>query len=252
MMGIFDMFKKKETKQETACNSIATSMDSNVGTSKIDLRKQTFKISLEKKSMQNTVARVSLIIDESYSMQDLYNDGTIQETIERLLPVAIKLDDNSELDVWTFNNHFKRMKPIKETDFKGYVDNVLMKDISWGGTSYAPVIKDIVKKYIKEEPSNIPTFVIFITDGENNDREQAKQAIIEASNHNIFWQFIGIGNESFRFLSELDTMQGRKVDNANFFKLKDMSKISDEKLYDMSMNEYPSWEKEAKKLGIIK
>lgn len=241
-MSIFNLFKTNENSKPSTTNQ-----------SKINLRKETFKISLEKKSMQNTVARVALVIDKSGSMQDLYYNNTVQDLVERLLPVAIKLDDNSELDIWVFNNYFKRLNSVTEKDFNNYVNKVIMSKVKeWGGTSYSPVMEDILKKYIKENASNVPTFVIFVTDGENDDHQSTIRTIREASNYNIFWQFIGIGNERFTFLKNLDTLDGRKVDNANFIQIQNINNISDEKLYDLLINEYPSWEKEAKKIGIIK
>lgn len=123
---------------------------------------------------------------------------------------------------------------------------------TWGGTSYSPVMEDIINVYTKKNPSNTPTFVLFITDGENDDRAKTEKIIKQASNHNIFWQFIGIGYESFKFLKELDTLKDRKVDNANFLQIKDINSVSDLQLYDMLLNEYPLWEKEARKFGLIK
>lgn len=247
-MGFFDVFRKTTTSS-TAQSGLNLSKEQAV--EMLNLRKETFALTLEKKAIHNPRARVAVVMDESGSMSDLYENGTVQSVIERILPVALKLDDNGELDIWTFNSHFKRFPSITEEEFYNYVNREIMPKISWGGTRYAPVIYDIVKKYVKEEPSDIPTFVIFITDGENADREEARRAITEASNHNIFFQFIGIGNENFKFLQELDDLKGRKIDNADFFKIQNINKISDDDLYNKLMTEYPHWEKEARQLGMI-
>ena len=45
-------------------------------------------------------------------------------------------------------------------------------------------------------------------------------------------------------------MPGRVVDNANFFSLDDVDKISDEELYNKLLNEFPMWLKEAIEKGI--
>lgn len=215
----------------------------------INLRKETLGVSLEKKNMRNTVARVAVAIDKSGSMGNLYRNGKVQELIERLLPIALKLDDNGELDVWAFNTGFNRYKSITELDFEGYVSRTVGNPS--GGTNYSPVMNDIFKKYTKEEPSKIPTYVIFITDGENGDYSETERIIKETSNYNIFWQFVGIGYERFDFLRKLDELQGRTVDNANFFSINDISQITDTELYDRLLNEYPLWEKEAKLKGIL-
>ena len=46
-------------------------------------------------------------------------------------------------------------------------------------------------------------------------------------------------------------MEGRYVDNANFFQLNDIMSISDSELYERLLNEFPEWLKEAKQKGIL-
>ena len=92
---------------------------------------------------------------------------------------------------------------------------------------------------------------MFITDGENSDHALSEEAIKNASNYGIFFQFVGLGNANFGFLDKLDTMSGRAMDNANFFQLNDIDKVSDEELYDRMLNEFPSWIDLAKKANII-
>ncbi|PLS19571.1 stress protein [Bacillus sp. M6-12] len=274
-MGIFDFFKKggsqsgskpstssyqQQTQQvqPTSPSKPTSSYDNGLKMRKeeaveqLNLRKETLALTMRKKNMNNVFARVAVAMDDSGSMESLYEKGTVQSVLERLLPVALKFDDNGELDMWLFANKFKRLPSITEEDFFDYVNREVMHRASWGGTNYSPVINDIVRKYAKEEPSDIPTFVLFITDGENFDRNEAERAIREASRYNIFFQFIGLGNEDFRFLKELDEMEGRFIDNANFFEIRSINRISDDQLYDLLLTEYPIWEKEAKRVGLLR
>jgi hypothetical protein len=46
-------------------------------------------------------------------------------------------------------------------------------------------------------------------------------------------------------------MEGRFIDNANFFHIKDIEKISDEELYNNLLNEFPEWLAIAKTKGIL-
>ena len=68
----------------------------------------------------------------------------------------------------------------------------------------------------------------------------------------FFIQFIGIGSETFEFLDRLDNLTGRKIDNANFFKVSDIRKMTDDQLYSGLMNEYPSWYQLAKNMQLFK
>lgn len=255
-MGLFDAFKRGKspasapTQSTSAPGGLNLSKEQAVQT--LNLRKETFALTLQKKSLNNVQARVAVAMDDSGSMSGLYQNGTVQSVLERLLPVALKMDDNAELDMWLFANSFKRLPSITESDFYDYVNREVMGRASWGGTNYAPIIRDITKKYAQEEPSDVPTFVIFMTDGENFDKPEAKRAITEASKHNIFFQFIGIGNERFQFLQQLDDLEGRHIDNADFFKIEEVTRITDEQLYDKLMTEYPGWEKEARRLGMVR
>jgi hypothetical protein len=124
----------------------------------------------------------------------------------------------------------------------------------FGGAEETPVVQ--VKEKIEEieavkEVKKIPTFVFFITDGDNYDKSLTEEVIKNCADQAIFWQFVGIGNSNFEFLEKLDEMDGRFIDNANFFQLDDISSISDERLYDRLLNEFPSWLKEAKAKGVL-
>jgi hypothetical protein len=208
----------------------------------LNLRKNTLQLCLEKTNLLNTKARVAVALDFSGSMSRLYKDGSVQAVIERLLPIAVQFDDNGEMELWLFDNGYKRMPNISLNNYYGYIKReILDKGYRMGGTCYAPVMKDIANKYIKEEPMPIADYVIFITDGANSDRAAAKETIVENANYPIFWQFVGIGNERFEFLRKLDELDGRYVDNANFFALDDIERVADSVLYQRLLNEYPGW-----------
>lgn len=122
---------------------------------------------------------------------------------------------------------------------------------------YAPVLKSIIeggtrtvggffgfgRKTIAEEPivdNGDPTFILFITDGENSDKAEADKIIRRSSEMNVFIQFIGIGNEQFKYLMALDDMPGRKRDNTGFSKMRDLDKADDNELYTKD-RDFVSW-----------
>ena len=211
---------------------------------KIDLRKkEVINICEEKGGILLTQkARVGVVMDYSGSMSPMYKDGTVQSVLERLLPIAMQFDDNGEMEVWLFENGFRRMPPMTLDNFYGYVEReILSKKYRMGGTDYAPVMNDIGKKYINEEPAAMPDYIMFITDGNNSDAAATKTALRNWSKYPIFWQFVGIGREKFTFLVTLDNLDGRYVDNANFFSIENLNKVADITLYQRLLAEYPSW-----------
>ncbi|WP_229757460.1 vWA domain-containing protein [Paenibacillus marchantiophytorum] len=221
--------------------------------STIDLRKKLVQITLEKKQLTHLTARVGLVLDISGSMRHLYNNGTVQEVVERILAVACKFDDNASLDVWVYDSEFSRLSPATEADFHDYVQKQIISNRSihkFGYNNEPPVMKDVIKKYTKEEVSSLPVFLVFINDG--GVLKSIKKVITEAAVQPIFWQFVGIGHSDFEVLKKLDTMEGRIVDNANFIHIDDIAAISDETLYNLLLNEFPQWIKEATELRILR
>lgn len=204
------------------------------------------KISLENhipNNLNDKKARVVFCIDKSGSMCNMYYKGEVQRIVERLFPVALKFDDDGKMECYSFNMYAKRHHDIDINNIRGYVDDNISCE---GGTNYCPVMRSVA------EISNVPTYIIFITDGDNEDKNASREFIKEISDKPIFWKFIGIGNERFTFLEELDDMSGRVIDNADFVKIKDISNISDDELYKLLMQEFSEWWTEAEKKGIIK
>jgi len=218
---------------------------------KLSLRKDILLDEVKKSNVSASVARVVFVLDHSGSMRTMYNDGTVQNILERIFPVAMHFDDNAELEFYWFDKLFKEFLPVNYENIDGYVKKVILaQNDHFGITCYAPVMKEITKRYGKKDKSNIPTFVIFITDGANSDKVDSKAAITEASKYNIFWKFIGIGKETFPFLEKLDTLSGRVVDNANFVSVNDLDDLSDNQLYSLILEEYNDWLTACRGAGI--
>lgn len=221
--------------------------------SSISLLKKSAGIVLEKKNLTNVTARVGLVLDISGSMRKLYKNGTVQRVVERILAVASQFDDDGALDVWVYDNEFSRLKPVTEHDFEGYVDQyILNNDLihKFGRNDEPPVMEDVIQKYTYEDPSKDPAFIVFINDG--GCKRTIKKPVVSSSDKPLFWQFVGIGDSNFEVLEKLDEMDGRYIDNANFFHIKDVEAISDNELYDLLLNEFPDWLKEAREKNVIR
>ncbi len=209
---------------------------------KLTLRKVIIEKEAAKTSVNGSVARVVFALDHSGSMRNMYKDGTVQTLLERVFPMAMYFDDNSELDFYWFDTIYKQFDPVVPDNLDGYVNKVILSQKDhFGGTCYAPIMQEITNRFALREPAAVPTFVIFITDGANSDKTASKQVLTEASKYNIFWKFIGIGKEKFEFLERLDTLTGRFIDNANFANVNDLSAISDDELYKLLLEEYSDW-----------
>lgn len=248
-MGLLDkLFGKKEdstvaVQPATVTNNASTGGVIDMSKSAENLNKVLIDMSKTSKvDMSKHTARVALAMDYSGSMSNLFKNGDVQDVVTRLLPIALKFDDNGELESWLFSNGKERLKAVTINNYHDYVRKVMLKaDMSMGGTNYAPVLKDMVKYYKNIKTSTIPSFIIFITDGDNWDTDETNQIVRELSNYNIFVQFVGIGNESFSYLKSLDNLSGRKHDNTGFTKVSDMNRMTDEELYTELLRQYKDW-----------
>lgn len=186
-------------------------------------------------------ARVSVVLDISGSMEVLYKNGSIQELLTRLLPLALRFDDNGELEVFIFNTICTQLNPMTLRNYKDYVQCEITSKghHACGGTKYAPAVNLTIDNY--NDGSPYPAFIIFITDGDNSDKEETDLAIRTSSYYRNFYQFVGIGGENFSYLQKLDDLNGRQVDNTAFVKVSDFAQLTDEELYAKLLDQYPQW-----------
>jgi stress response protein SCP2 len=211
-------------------------------------------VSLEKKQLQDTIARVAIVMDASGSMSLSYKNGSVQSVLDRIALVAARLDDDGNLETWFYASKHKKFPDISIENVVGYLKKYVKSgfmSIVNGlgvGNNEPPIMQEILSAY---KSSSLPTLIIFITDGGVYETDKIKQILIEASNYPIFWQFVGLKGSNYGVLGELDNMRGRIVDNAGFFAVDDLEKIKDEDLYDRLLSEFPGWLKEARKNGII-
>ncbi len=219
-------------------------------------------VNLSKKSgvdLGSTSAKVVVVLDYSGSMYSLYSDGTVQNTINKLVPLGLTFDDNGSIDVYLFQNNYRKMPDLNLSNYEYYINNIVnASGYEMGGTSYAPVLKAIIEGDVQYKGGFLgfgghrevthalvddgdPTFILFITDGENADKTASDAIIRRSSEMNVFIQFIGIGEERFTYLRQLDDMSGRKRDNTGFSAMRDLNNVSDEKLYNNVLEQFSQW-----------
>lgn len=236
-------------------------------------------ITLKQKNLVSHSARVALCLDISASMASLYRSGKVQALAEKTLALACRFDDNGSIDIFLFGSSAHKAGSMTMDNFKGFINNISRKYPLESGTRYGLAIEMIRRFYFpdakgqkREQPLNspFPAYVMFITDGETQDKSYTETQIKWAAYEPVFWQFMGLGESKkdarargikgflgritkpdFGFLEQLDEMSGRFVDNANFFSVKDPGDITDDELYNLMMGEYPEWLKLARGKGLL-
>lgn len=207
-------------------------------------------------------ASVVLVMDKSGSMETMFKNGTVQSLVERVLPLGLAFDDDQKVEYYIFHNEaWKHPEDISVSNLETIIPDTIRK-YGYGGTSYAPAIALILDEWVgkksglfsKSRPKKSfkdPVYVIYITDGQNDDKAATEAILRESSNFPIYFQFVGIGKASFAFLEKLDDLSGRTIDNAGFFQVNDLSQIGDDELYQRMLKEFPQFVTEVRQKNWI-
>ncbi len=227
----------------------------------VELSKK-LSVSLKKSDLEEVVARVALVLDASGSMTGQYDSGSVQAVVDRIATLAMRFDDDGELEVWAFASRHAKLPSITTQNVIGFVDRArkgsgflsIIGKLGVGNNE-PPVMREVMSHSIDtESPAGqaTPTFVVFVSDGGISLGREIEKILTEASKHSIFWQFVGLGGSNYGVLERLDAMGGRAVDNAGFFHVDDLREVSDSTLYDRLLSEFPKWLREARSAGILR
>ncbi|MFD6860315.1 VWA domain-containing protein [Rhodococcus sp. NPDC060090] len=226
---------------------------------KLDLRKREVAKVLLDKGEPGVRARVVLVIDKTGSMSRQYSKKRIHEVVERMVPIAAQVDDDGTLEPYLYAQSFARLPDITVHEVEEWSSTYLHINGVHGGIDYKriggindelPIMGEIISSLTPG--TTMPTLVLFFTDGGFYQKKQISGLMKEASGLPAFWQFVGLGKANYGVLENLDTMSGRVVDNAGFFSVDDIGKISDAELYRRLLSEFPDWLRAAHAAGIIR
>ncbi|WP_262375978.1 VWA domain-containing protein, partial [Streptomyces sp. sk2.1] len=240
---------------------------------RLSLRKQQVLVSLNKHGVAGLRARVVVVLDASGSMSGLYRRGTVAGVVERMVAVAAQLDDDGEMQAWTFATNPARLPDLAVGDLPEWLGLHVRVGQSGGFIRRKPprgllpgqidmrtvgiqneeqkVIAE-VRAHVRAHPVPDPTLVLFFSDGGVYRNKEIEQELRAAADEPVFWQFVGLGSSQYGVLERFDTMPGRRVDNVGFFAVDDIERISDQELYDRVLSEFPSWLRDARQAGILR
>lgn len=249
---------------------------------KFDLEKDTAKVRwmLEKRNLPKLVTEVICVLDVSGSTKAMYEDGEMQEAVQRVVPVALNFDDNGELPTYTFCGvSYKIPTPITAANYATFVKRQIldMGIPKWGGTSYEPVLKDVLmdlgfygqpaaeptrgggffSKLLgkvsqevastrtsiiqRHSQSKLPAIIYIFTDGENDDRGTTTQLLQACANNGVeaYFNFIGIGHTKFSYLEKTADL----LPNVGFAQIHDIVATGgSDDIYDYLLpNELTDW-----------
>ncbi|MGG8409242.1 vWA domain-containing protein, partial [Streptomyces sp. 12297] len=239
---------------------------------RLSLRKEQVAVSLSKHGASGVRARVVLILDASGSMASLYAKGVVSDVVERMAAVAAQLDDDGEMQAWTFASNPARLPDLRLGELPEWLRlHVRIGEFTVFGRRKPPrglqpgqvdmrtvgiqneeqkVIRQ-VREFVRAHPAADPTLVLFFSDGGVYRNAEIERELREAVEEPVFWQFVGLGRANYGVLERFDTMPGRRVDNVGFFAVDDIATVPDPDLYDRLLSEFPSWIRDARRAGIL-
>lgn len=232
-------------------------------------------VSLAKAGLQGHRARVCLVLDISGSMSSLYRKGLVQRFAERILALGCRFDDDGDIDVFLFGRNVHHTAPMGLSNWTGYVAKAIERHPLEGDTRYGAAMAAVRRHYFPDTDGGeretacaaaLPVYVMFVTDGSTSDQAVTERQLRWSSREPIFWQFMGIGkgrksrskrlsnfaDSDFPFLEKLDDLDGRLIDNADFFSVASPDEHADAALYDLLMTEYPAWVAQARRHGLLR
>ncbi|QBH96368.1 tellurium resistance protein TerF [Limnobaculum zhutongyuii] len=214
-------------------------------------------VSLEKHNLQSIRARVAFVLDASGSMTGEFRRGNVQAVLDRIAVLAVQFDDDGSMDIWGFAAKHSKYPDVTLDNLDGYIDSIqnAKKRSAWeilpglGGTNNEPPVMEEIVDYFKN--SDMPVYIVFITDGGISKTRAIKDAIRRSANYPIFWKFVGLGGSNYGILEKLDNFTDRLLDNTNFFSIDNFASMTDESIYDLLLEEFSDWHQIAKEKGII-
>ncbi|MDT9691991.1 VWA domain-containing protein [Streptomyces sp. P9(2023)] len=240
---------------------------------RLSLRKEQVAVSLWKHGAAGVTARVVLVLDASGSMSFLYTKGIVADVVERMAAVAAQLDDDGEMQAWTFASNAARLPDLRLGELPEWLrlhvrvgelglfrrsrrprsglapGQLDMRDVGIQNEEQKAIAQ--VRDFVRENPVAVPTLVLFFSDGGVYRDAQIERELRDAVEEPIFWQFVGLGRSNYGVLERFDTMSGRRVDNVGFFAVDDIGRVPDAELYDRLLSEFPSWITAAGRAGIL-
>lgn len=207
--------------------------------------------------LNGQLSKVALCLDYSGSMSREYARGAMQRLAEKVLALGTQLDDDGAIDLFVFDSSAAYLGEVSIANFRGAVAD-LTRSRRMGSTDYAGAFDLVTKHYGgkkslfgKQKAADLPTLVLFLTDGVPDDPRKAITALTSASTSPIFWQFLSIGGSPIPFLEKLDDLDGRYIDNADYKPVGDVDRLTDAMLFHLLLDEYPEWVAEMRRRGRI-
>lgn len=244
---------------------------------------------LDATSLNGQTAKFALVLDYSGSMSAEYASGRIQAFAEQALAFGTQLDDDGAIDLFVFDSTAVYLGEVTINNFGDAIKKYTSRR-RMGTTNYAAAFTAVAEHYKLDgplkalsapvaaaptsglrgffkkattatpvaapvkgltTPAGQPVLALFLTDGVPDSPADAVSVLTALSEVPIFWQFVSIGQRKIEFLQKLDDLTGRWIDNADYKHVTSVTKLTDDQLVHILLDEYPDWVAEEKNRNQI-
>ncbi|MGM9998504.1 MAG: VWA domain-containing protein [Candidatus Bruticola sp.] len=185
-------------------------------------------------------AQIILVLEASVNTAKFFSDGSMQNLITKVLPIAEFLNPNKELNYWLCGGRSKKMFTIKRSN----LESAIPKDwgsLMWSLGEHKNEIATMADIITDSQPFPLPVLVMFVTSGNPAADNHIEQMLVNASQLPLFWQFLGVGGANYGIFDRLDSIRNRACDNAKFAAISGFSPHSSPELYSFLLSGFSKW-----------
>lgn len=203
-------------------------------------------VSLAKRGLSGMRGRVVVVLDHSGSMYGDFASGTVQTLLERTLGFGLQVDTDGSVEVIPFDSG---VWPTATVDLGNYqrASQSVWRQGSMGSTNLTAALEQV--REIGASTSE-PVVCVVLIDGDPNDRHSATRTVVDLARFPVFLKFLAL--RDVPYLRQLDDMDGRLVDNVDAKTIADPVGITDEAFAEAMVDEWDSWLRDAKAVGVLR
>jgi hypothetical protein len=213
----------------------------------LEKKSELVRLNLEKRKVPAGIKlAVKTVIDVSGSIKPYFDNGTMQELVDRLIPVGMRFDDDGAIESYAFGSRVQKLRDITTRDFGNYIKDSFKQevrdDVLWTGTSYSNALSLVDKNlgggggFLGFGAKKLkPSYMMFITDGDTQgDERETDHLLAKMADKKVYIQMIGVGRGSnFTFLNNMADKYG----HVGFVTFPALERTTDEAMYEALLGE---------------